>query len=95
MIQFDQVFSTRDIQNGDLRYRIEVQMVAPYLYMQRHIWLDGNVHGTSIDPWIPSLKCSFDGVRTQQGAHEVADVIPDTPTYEEDLMEWANSNPFA
>jgi hypothetical protein len=77
---YDQIFSTRDINNGDLRYRIEVQMVAPYRYMQRHIWLTGNapcgVAHVGADAWIPSLKCCFDSVRTQAGAYEVSDIIP-------------------
>lgn len=81
MSAFDQVFSTRDITNGDLRYRIEVRMVGPYQYIQRHIWLEGNApYGISIegaDPWISSLKCCFDGVRIQQGAYEVSDVSPE------------------
>ena len=74
----DQVFSTKYVANGDLRYRIEVRMSGPYSYLQRHIWLPGNCpHGVSMegsDPWIPSLKCCFDSVR--MAGYEVSQVMP-------------------
>lgn len=78
---YDQVFSTRDVQNGALHYRIEVRMPGPSVYQQRHVWLAGNspcpdvVH-EGADEWIPSLKCCFDGVRKQVGAYEVSEMLP-------------------
>ena len=50
-----QIFTSPEIQNGELRYRIEMRQTPFGTWQQRHIWLAGPGR-LGADDWIRSIR---------------------------------------